>query len=194
MEESDVSIRQEQPMSSDALVRTPMSFEDYLALPEGDRAEYVDGVCIRMSASPMARHQRIAWRLANAIDDGVPGLFVVEAVGVWTAARRSRIPDIVVTESPFDGPWSDQTPLLVVEVLSPATRTEDTFRKSREYGDAGIGQYWIVDHENRKLTVLANNGDGWDVAVELDAEHPTGEVALAGHGTVALDLDALLAV
>lgn len=180
-------------MSSDVLVRTPMPFEDYLALPEGDRAEYVDGICIRMSASPMSGHQRVSRRLANVIEDAAPGLFVVEAVGVWTGERRSRIPDILAVEHPFDAAWSDQVPVLVAEVLSPGTRREDMLRKSGEYLAAGIGQYWIVDRESRELTVLVSSGGGWEIALELDGGRPRGDVAIGDHGTVVLDLPVLLA-
>lgn len=188
-----MSIRQEANMPSETLIRTPMSFEEYMALPDGDRAEYVDGMCIRLSASPMSGHQRVSHRLTNAIEDAVPGLFVVEAVGVWTGERRSRIPDIVVVEHAYDAAWAEETPVLVVEILSPGTRREDMLRKSTEYLGAGIGQYWIVDRENRELTVLERAGSEWVIRLELDAEHARGDVAVGEHGTVVLDLETLLA-
>lgn len=193
-----MSIGTELPLPSDVdrLVRVPMPFDDYLALPEWHRAEYVDG---RAIVSPLgtAPHQRISRRVATAIDAGCPTLFVVGAVGLWTGERRSRIPDVQATERPFKGAWADQTPVLVVEILSPSTRAEDTLRKSTEYRDAGISQYWIVDREHRTLTVLVAGEDGWDVLLELDDAAPTGSVPVgvdAAHGVVELDLDALLAI
>jgi Uma2 family endonuclease len=190
-----VPIRTEPPLPTevDHLVRVPMPFEEYLELPEWHRAEYVDGIAI-VSPTPYSSHQRVARRLANVIEAGCPELYVVCAVGVWTGERRSRIPDVYATERPFDASWADQTPVLVVEVLSPSTRREDTLRKSAEYLDAGIGQYWIVDREHRTVTVLSATDHGWDVVLDLDEAHPTGTVAVGDHGEVALDLDALLAV
>jgi Uma2 family endonuclease len=180
------------PTEVDRLVRVPLPFEDYLSLPEGHRAEYVDGVAI-VSPSALASHQRISRRLANLLEASCPTLFVVEAVGVWTGERRSRIPDVLATETPFEGSWADAAPVLVVEVLSPSTRREDTLRKSGEYRDAGISQYWIVDREHRSVTVLQDNGRGWDVVLDLDDDSPAGTVVVGEHGRVVLDLDTLLA-
>ena len=184
------------PTEVDRMVRQPYPFEDYLALPEWHRAEYVDGVAL-VSPSAVASHQRVSRRVANAVDAGCPGLFVVEAVGVWTGERRSRIPDVLATGRPFEGSWSDQVPVLVVEILSPSTRGEDTLRKSTEYLAAGIAQYWIVDREHGSLTALAAAQDGWSVVLELEEDRPVGVVPISAdggtHGEVDLDLTALLA-
>lgn len=180
------------PPEVDRLVRVPMRFEDYLELPTSYRAEYVDGVAI-VSPSAVASHQRISRRIANLIEVSCPTLFLVEAVGVWTGERRSRIPDVLATAAPFEGSWADVAPVLVVEVLSPSTRREDTLRKSGEYRDAGISQYWIVDREHRTVTVLHDNGRGWDVVLDLDDASPSGGVVVGEHGRVELDLDTLLA-
>ncbi len=180
------------PQHPDRLVRVPMGFEAYLALPEGARAEYVDAMAI-VSPAPMWRHQRIARRLANTIEAAIPALWLVEATGVWTGEARSRIPDVLATTEPYDGSWAPGPPVLVAEVLSPSTRREDLVRKSGEYRDAGIAQYWIVDPDERSVTVLGSSGAGWDVLFELDADHPAGSVAVGTHGTVTLELEALLA-
>lgn len=163
-----------------------------LALPEG-RVEWVDGEAIFMSASPRARHQRVAARLANQIEEAATGLFCVEAVGFWTLAdRKSRIPDVLATREPFDESWAPTTPVLCIEVLSPSTRREDMVRKSHEYAAAGVEQYWIVDLDASELTVYGNNGDGWDELVVLNAAQPRGSVAIPGWGSVEIDLAQLL--
>ena len=116
---------------------------------------------------------------------------------MWTGERRSRIPDVLATERPFEGSWADQVPVLVVEILSPSTRGEDTLRASTEYLAAGIAQYWIVDREHGSLTALTAAQDGWSVVLELDEDHPVGVVPISAdggtHGEVDLDLTALLA-
>ena len=86
---------------------------------------------------------------------------------------------------------SPETPALVVEVLAPGTRAEDTLRKSREYGDAGIGQYWLVDPDLRTIDVLDNTDGAWGVMAHLDDDHPTAEITVGGHGVVPLDLSAV---
>lgn len=179
------------PEQPSRLERVPMAFDEYLALPESARAEYVDGHAV-VTPSPVGPHQNAARRIANAIEAGTD-LKVVEAVGVWTGERRSRIPDVVATRVPVLGAWADEIPVIVVEVLSPSTRSEDTLRKSVEYLGAGIHQFWTVDLELRAITVLEAAGDAWDVVLTLDSAHREGRVAVLAHGTVRLNLDEVLA-
>jgi len=170
----------------------PMSFEEYLALPDKPKAEYVDGVAV---VSPFARrdHNRAALRLAVRLQDALPGTDVVPDCGVRLPQRqRYRVPDVSVFPVIENVLFSETMPVLVVEVLSPSTRAEDTVRKSVEYAKAGIGQYWVVDLEAKTLTVMRNVDGFWECLVELTDQAPTGVVEVEGHGSVDLDLSALL--
>jgi len=195
MEEPDVSIRRDEPMSampSERLERRPMSYDEFLALPEHVRAEWVDGVAIM---SPPARrpHNRVARRLANLVETACPDLEVDTESGVRTGERKYRIPDVSVIPVMDDAVFTEVIPVMVVEVLSPSSRSEDTLRKSGEYLAAGIGQYWIVDPTYHSLTVLGAGAEGWEIVLELDETHPTGEVTVGEHGVVPIDLATLLA-
>jgi Uma2 family endonuclease len=68
-----------------------------------------------------------------------------------------REPDIVFLR-PERGEWHGQPEGadLVVEVVSEGeeNRRRDIEVKRREYARAGIKEYWIVDPENRRVTVL----------------------------------------
>lgn len=108
------------PEQPQRLERLPLSFDDYLSLPETARSEYVDGHVI-VTPPPTSRHQRIARRLANFVEAAASGLFVVCTCGVWTGEQRSRIPDVLATTSPFDAAWAPDVPFLVAEVLAPST-------------------------------------------------------------------------
>lgn len=44
-------------------------------------------------------------------------------------------------------------PLLVIEVLSPATKKKDSVLKLQRYLDAGVAEYWMVDPDSRKVFV-----------------------------------------
>ncbi|MFP4436336.1 MAG: Uma2 family endonuclease [Chloroflexaceae bacterium] len=62
---------------------------------------------------------------------------------------------------------------LVVEVVSPDDPQRDLVTKRREYAEAGIAEYWIVNPLTETITVLRLEQDGY-------AEHGTfgqGEVA-----------------
>lgn len=172
--------------------RVSMSLEDYLALPEGVRAEFVDGVALMMAPAG-SHHNRVARRIANAIEVACPRLYVATDSGLVTHPTRRRVPDVLAVAADEDFHYTEQIPVIAVEVLSPSTRGEDTVRKSHEYAARGAQQYWIVDRDLAALTVYANTGDGWDVLLELDATRPTGGVEIPGGGRVELDLGALLA-
>ncbi len=170
----------------------PMPLDDYLALREHPKAEYVDGVAI---VSPPATHghNKVQRRLANLLEGSLAAELDVVTDAGWSFGGRRRVPDVAVfaSKSP-EAVFVDDVPVLVAEVLSPSTWSEDTVRKSVEYLEAGVGQYWTVDRANRVLNVFANSGDGWDVVLRLDDARPAGEVAVEEYGEVALDLEALL--
>jgi Uma2 family endonuclease len=50
-------------------------------------------------------------------------------------------------------------PTLVVEVLSEEDEERDTITKRKEYADAGIEHYWILDPQRRTALTLALRGD-----------------------------------
>lgn len=181
---------------SDALVggavptleRRRMSWEEYLALPEHPRAEWVDGEVV-VSPDPVWRHQRIARKLANAFDE-VPGLLGSTSGNIRLPGNRVRIPDAFATTAP--GELFIERPELVVEVLSPSTRSEDLLRKAPEYAAAGIGQFWLVDPDARTLEVHRLLGGRWELQARFDDGAPTGEVRIGDHGPVTIDLLDLL--
>lgn len=174
--------------SVEALQRIPMSWEDYLATPEHPRHEWVDGVVV-VSPDPAWRHQRVARKLANAFDR-VAGLYGSTSGNIALPGNRIRIPDAYATTRP-EGLVVEQ-PVLVVEVLSPSTRSEDLLHKAPEYAAAGIEQYWLVDPDHRTLEVRTLVEGRWEPLVRLDDATPTGDVAIGDHGVAHIDLLDLL--
>ncbi len=79
--------------------------------------------------------------------------------------------------------------MLVVEILSRSTRSEDTVRKSGEYLAGGAEQYWIVDPLDRSIDVFANRDSGWDALARIDEATPQATVPV----TSALAVDVRLA-
>lgn len=178
-------------MSLTSVERRRMSLEEFLGLPDDVRAEYVDGVAI-MTPPATWSHQTVAFRVALALHSALTEVVIAPEAGVRINSERFRIADVAVADTMPDGRFTETPPLVVVEVLSPSTRSEDTVRKSHEYATCGVSQYWIVDREARSLTAYSNNGAGWDVLLELDQDHPRGAVDVGVHGTVELDLVTLL--
>jgi Uma2 family endonuclease len=77
------------------LERLRMSWEDYLAQPDGVRAEYVDGEVV-VTPPASREHNRTPRWVANAIEAHLdPALRVMTEPG-WRPASRARMPDVAV--------------------------------------------------------------------------------------------------
>jgi Uma2 family endonuclease len=186
-EDGPVVVRHDDPLE-----RVPMSWEQYLHLPERPRAEWVDGVAVIMNAPVSFGHGASAVRLASTVLSAVPELYVVSEVKLKMSDDLVRAPDIMVTDSvPADARWVSEPPLMVAEVLSRSTKSEDVLVKSAEYARFGIGQYWILDPENRTLEVMRNVEGGWHTLALLDDDNPEVTVVLAGR-PVSVDLRQVL--
>jgi Uma2 family endonuclease len=169
-----------------------MSYQEWWALPAKPKSEWVDGEVVVNSPASFA-HQDASFLLTALLRASLPGLHVVQEVGVQLPNSRVRVPDISVIRHPPEQFLVSEAPVLVVEILSPSTRGEDTVRKSGEYAGAGIGQYWILDPELRALDVYQNSGSGWIPLLHLDAQGPRGTASIDGAHEVELDLTLLLA-
>lgn len=173
------------------LQRLRMSWEEYLLLPEKPKAEWVDGEVV--VSPPVGEPHGIATaNVIFTIKTALSQLRVMTEVGVWLPRNRLRAPDVMVTTAPTTTMWVEDAPVLVVEVLSPSTRSEDTMRKGPEYLAAGIGQYWVVDPDARAIDVFENVDGVWELLLRLDAGRLAGEVVVGDHGTVPLVLDEIL--
>lgn len=144
---------------------------DYIeALPDGQRAELVDGKVYNMS-SPTYRHQQILFKLARKIADhidekGMPCEAIVAPFAVYlNADNRNYVePDISVICDKFK--LTDKgcvgAPDWIIEVVSPASSRMDYYIKLFKYRTAGVREYWIVDAEEECVTVydFANDDGG----------------------------------
>lgn len=175
------------------LLRVRMSWEEYLALPEKPRAEWVDGEAVIMNAPVGFDHGNAAGRLIVLLTACFPDHYVGPEVGLWLPRNRLRGPDVMLVDHRPEGDFVTDPPLMAAEVLSRSTRSEDTVRKLQEYAEGRVGQYWIVDPELRRIDVLGNNDGVWEIVAKLDDDHPTADVELAGV-TVPLDLRQILRV
>jgi len=135
------------------------SEEDYLNLDTNQLVEFSHGH-IEVLEMPSRRHQLIVFFLARWLFDFLAAralgtvLFAPYRVRLW--AGKIREPDIVfVSNAKADRmheQYSDGADL-IIEVVS-GDHQHDLIHKRREYAEAGIPEYWIVDPEVETITVL----------------------------------------
>jgi Uma2 family endonuclease len=73
-------------------------------------------------------------------------------------------------------------PLLVVEVSSPSTHSDDWGVKLTDYARSGAGWYWVIDLVDREVVVLENTTD-------VFAERARFRTCSTVPGPFVLDLD-----
>jgi Uma2 family endonuclease len=151
--------------------------EEFDALPEtGYRTELIDGV-LHVSPTPIGKHQRIAMRLAGALDSGAPPQYVVlENTEIKFSDAIRYVPDVIVMTAVADGDGENprfrpEDLVLAVEVVSKTSRRMDRILKPRDYAASGIPLYWRVELAPRLEVLvyeLARSGDYKETGRYLD--------------------------
>jgi Uma2 family endonuclease len=150
-----------------------MTANEYLDLGETEeRYELIDGVVI-LSPSPTTRHQRVGLLIALQIERQarlLGGLRVVPDVDVRVSERAVYRPDIVVYRQNRLRTLPNRLttpPDLVVEVLSPGSKTRDLKTKRDGYDRFGIGEYWVVEPKDVRVRCWTRRGKSLvEVAVQ----------------------------
>lgn len=163
---------------------------EYLVYSDGGdtRYELVAGELVPM-ALPTGRHVQIQKFLSQVFEAEIarqqlPWTTIQGGLGIQSPRGNRwdsvRIPDGVVL--PLEQ-WQemgsrealirleDPPPLLVVEVVSESSRAADYRAKRAEYCVLGIGEYWIVDPLEEKVSLLLLH-EGWYDVLELKGSDP----------------------
>lgn len=129
------------------------TIDDIYALPEGKRAELIDGKIYYM-APPNRTHQKLSWKLHQAIAnyiDSKNGKCEVYAAPFAVFLNKDDInymePDISVIcdLSKLDEKGCHGAPDWIIEIVSPGNKPMDYFTKLFKYRNANVREYWIVD-------------------------------------------------
>lgn len=129
------------------------TIDDIYALPEGQRAELIDGVIYDM-APPNRIHQEIISELHYKIADYIkknngsckvyPAPF---AVFLNADSKNYVEPDISVIcdKDKLNDKGCNGAPDWIIEIVSPSTKRIDYGVKLFKYRTAGVREYWIVN-------------------------------------------------
>ena len=118
------------------------------SLPEGKRAELIDGVIYDM-APPNRLHQELVMNLSAEI----PAPF---AVFLNQDDKTYVEPDISVIcdKSKLDDRGCNGAPDWIIEIASPSTKRLDFGIKLFKYRSAGVREYWIVNPLTKTVNVF----------------------------------------
>lgn len=135
--------------------------DDIYALPEGERAELIDGQIYYM-ATPNRIHQKIVMSLSNKIFNYIqskggdcevyPAPF---AVFLNCDNKNYVEPDVSVICDPdkLTDKGCNGAPDWVIEIVSQSSRNMDYLRKLVKYQTSGVREYWIVDPDKNVVAV-----------------------------------------
>lgn len=137
------------------------TIDDYMALPEEERWELIDGHLYRLPA-PSTVHQVIAAELFFAIrrcieEHAADCLLLTAPTDVQLDMDERTIlePDLFLLcdlkklqEKRIYG-----APDFAVEIISPSTRSRDMVLKKEKYRKAGVREYWIIDPKEKCVIV-----------------------------------------
>ena len=125
---------------------------------------------------PDSEHAAIASRLfAWLVLAGWQADQILQAVGIrlpGPGGDGGRIPDLTVWAGPQPrSVWLGLTDLLLaVEIVSPGSAAMDEVVKLREYAEAGIPRYWMVERDAAQTVTLHRLGA--DKVYEVAAKMP----------------------
>ena len=157
------------------------TIDDIYALPEGERAELIDGKIYYM-APPSRTHQRISSKLHQTIAnyiDSQGGRCEVYAAPFAVFLNKDDInymePDISVIcdLSKLDEKGCHGAPDWIIEIVSPGSKARDYMTKLFKYRTAGVREYWIVDPDKQMIMVYGFEKDAVE-QYKFEEEIPVG--------------------
>jgi Uma2 family endonuclease len=166
---------------------------DYLCLDTNRLIELSEG-CLEVHPMPTIFHQLIVGQLYDLLKafvaTHVPGMVLLAPLPVRLGSGKYREPAIVYLrpERVRDLHGQPEGADLAVEVVSEGAenRKRDLEIKRREYAAASIPEYWIVDPQERRITVLVLDGQAYRVHGEFGPGTQATSVLLPGF-VVAVD-------
>ncbi|MEL6184369.1 MAG: Uma2 family endonuclease, partial [Myxococcota bacterium] len=162
--------------------RSPATYADVLAAPEGKVAELLDGGLFLqprpalphgMAASALGALLLPPYQLGRGGPGGwwiidEPELHLGDDVLVPDLAgwRRAVLPSFDTSVA-----YVTTAPQWVCEVLSPSTSAKDRVLKLPKYGAAGVEHAWLLDPLSQTLEVFSADADGtWRLTAALQGE------------------------
>lgn len=143
------------------LKKSKYTIRDIYALPEGERAELINGHIYAM-APPSRMHQKLVMELSHIIksyiekNNGECEVYPAPFAVFLNKDDKTYVePDISVIcdQNKLNDRGCAGAPDFIIEVVSPSSRKMDYTTKNALYSDAGVREYWIVDPARERTTI-----------------------------------------
>ena len=154
-------------MNAAAVQLDEYTIEDIYNLPEGQRAELIDGE-LYMMATPSRIHQRIVMELLFRIRDYIgknngdcevyPSPFAV----FLNADDVEPDISVICDQDKLTDEGCKGAPDWIIEIVSPSSRSMDYNKKLFKYRTAGVREYWIVDPTKQQIIVYHFEQDSYE--------------------------------
>ena len=156
--------------------------DDIYALPDGERAELIDGQ-IYMMGTPSRIHQKLVGQLSRIIGNYIesnhgsceiyPAPF---AVFIKKDDKNYVEPDISVIcdKNKLSDRGCEGAPDFIIEIVSPSSRRMDYYKKCALYAESGVREYWIVDPEKQRTMIYRYEDDTAPMIVPFEQDLAVG--------------------
>jgi len=149
------------------------TYGDYLAWPEEERWELIEGIPCAMTPAPSVAHQRLVREILTQINVFLGGgpceVFAAPFDVRLPEAKETDFeittvvqPDLAVICDPakLDQRGCRGAPDMIIEIISPSTAAKDQIQKVALYEKHGVKEYWLVHPTDRLVTIRRLGADG----------------------------------
>ncbi len=140
---------------------TTYTVEDIYNLPDGERAELIDGQIYYMAPTPSRIHQDLAGKMYATIlqyiktNGGKCEPYIAPFAVFLNKDDLTYVePDVSVICDPnkLNDKGCNGAPDWIIEIVSPSSKRMDYLTKLFKYRTAGVKEYWIVNPMQRQIS------------------------------------------
>jgi Uma2 family endonuclease len=156
----------------------PYTWRDLIELGEDDPRELLDGHLVEIEV-PTRTHERIVALLIAFLShwgwSRNAGEVLASGYKIRIDDRRGTMPDVQFYRRGNlprgqDKGLENGRPDLVVEVISPSSRSKDSVQKLHDYAAIGVPEFWLIDPEACTLERLIFRDGVYSIVEALEGD------------------------
>jgi Uma2 family endonuclease len=166
----------ERTMSSYPIRQGDCTFEEFLDLiPDGEKADLIDGVIYMASPDNTDASDLTGWLgaiLYTFVEMKGLGKVYQSRVAYRLGRKRGPEPDLGFVPKELEASrrrgYIDGPPALAMEIVSPESVGRDYVLKRAQYEQAGVREYWIIDPDEQRATLLVLRQGHYEEVAPVD--------------------------